>query len=91
MENSLLNLRQLIEKDNRFVIGNQPTVVVDAHFVLYVVGSFLTRNQINMNAMKIRMSNIWQQGQGAEVENLGHDRQLLFRFFHDIDIRLGSE
>ncbi|CAN1812710.1 hypothetical protein LINPERHAP1_LOCUS26616 [Linum perenne] len=51
-----------------------------------LVGFFLTNKSYNFNVMKNRMATVWQPGRGLQVQDLG-DGLILFRFFHENDLR----
>ncbi|CAN0918004.1 hypothetical protein LINGRAHAP2_LOCUS30612 [Linum grandiflorum] len=55
-------------------------------FQLCVVGSMLITRPYNFNALRHRMASLWQPCMGMAVEELGN-RLLLFRFYHNLDLR----
>ncbi|CAN1776997.1 Uncharacterized protein At4g02000 [Linum perenne] len=47
---------------------------------------FMTSKNINFKAMQHRLATIWRPGKGVTIEELG-DRLILFRFYHERDLR----
>ncbi|CAN1774565.1 hypothetical protein LINPERHAP1_LOCUS13013 [Linum perenne] len=51
-----------------------------------MVGMFMTSKAINFNIMQHSLANAWRPGRGVTMEDLG-GRLILFRFYHERDLR----
>ncbi|CAN0926034.1 hypothetical protein LINGRAHAP2_LOCUS35092 [Linum grandiflorum] len=50
-----------------------------------MVGTFLTKREMNFNKLLCIMSGVWQPGCGVEFNAL-KDWRLLFRFYQHLDV-----
>ncbi|KAL8543582.1 hypothetical protein ACS0TY_004230 [Phlomoides rotata] len=50
-----------------------------------LVGRFLTNQNINFNAMKNRLADIWKPVKGVTIKSIGQGRYL-FEFYHKLDV-----
>ncbi|CAN1275000.1 hypothetical protein LINPERPRIM_LOCUS15571 [Linum perenne] len=73
------------EEDEGFEIHGIQPVAARQEFALCDAGTLLTTRSYNFNAMKLRLSEVWQPGRGIQIVDLGN-RLILFRFFHIIDL-----
>ncbi|CAN1137899.1 hypothetical protein LINPERHAP2_LOCUS10349 [Linum perenne] len=89
MEERLRQLAILEEEDEIEVPEELPDVPRES-FELCVVGTFVTDKNINFNAMKTQLANLWKPGRGISIEDRG-EGLYLFRFYHHIDLRLVIE
>ncbi|CAN0863252.1 hypothetical protein LINGRAHAP2_LOCUS8662 [Linum grandiflorum] len=64
-----------------------PEDLVDApsdDLTLCVVGTFVTERNINFNAMRTQMANLWRPREGVTITDKG-EGLILFRFYHPLD------
>ncbi|CAN0876275.1 hypothetical protein LINGRAHAP2_LOCUS11213 [Linum grandiflorum] len=70
-----------------------PESLVDAQaedFNLCAVGTFVTERNINFNAMRTQMANLWRPRAGVTITDKG-EGLIMFRFYHQLDMDLVLE
>ncbi|CAN1812132.1 hypothetical protein LINPERHAP1_LOCUS26440 [Linum perenne] len=86
IDQELLALQSLAIDDDALVFPDEDDNQVAWGYEYCLVGWLLTNKQYNLNALKNLMASIWQPGRGLQVQDIG-DKLILFRFFHEKDVR----
>ncbi|CAN0871075.1 hypothetical protein LINGRAHAP2_LOCUS9740 [Linum grandiflorum] len=82
---SLLTLEEE-EVDEGTEIQELEEIVGDEGFALCAIGKILTNKPINFVMFQNRIADIWRPYKGIQISKLEEDR-ILFRFFHELDLR----
>lgn len=75
----------VIEDDEGAGIIIEKTEVVEAKPAFVLVGKFLTKKNINFNAMRNVIASLWRPKEGMEIYELGGFRYS-FVFYHKLDM-----
>lgn len=73
------------EKNVAFVFGGDAEAEVN-RYELCVVGRFMTERNINVNAMKTKMADVWRPAMGINIKEL-EPGVFLFQFYHKEDMQ----
>ncbi|XP_074336796.1 uncharacterized protein LOC141673970 [Apium graveolens] len=73
------------EENSAFVFGDELQIEGN-QYELCVVGRFLTVRNINVNAMKTKMADVWRPAMGVNIKEL-EPGIFLFQFYHKEDMK----
>ncbi|KAL8106936.1 hypothetical protein AgCh_023655 [Apium graveolens] len=74
------------EENYVFVLGGDVDIAINK-YELCVVGRFVTERNINVNAMKTKMADVWRPTMGINIKEI-EPGIFLFQFYHKEDISL---
>ncbi|CAN1743345.1 hypothetical protein LINPERHAP1_LOCUS1761 [Linum perenne] len=80
----------ILEDEEEVIVPDLLDDAPEESFELCAVGTFVTDKTINFVAMKTQLANLWKPVRGVTIEDKG-EGLYLFRFFHEIDLRLVVE
>ncbi|PPR99443.1 hypothetical protein GOBAR_AA21229 [Gossypium barbadense] len=81
----LANL-QIMEEEDEPLVLNGDAVSTDLNYELCLVGRVLTESIFNFPSLKNTMADLWHPLQGVSITEM-EDRQILFRFYSEVDLK----
>lgn len=86
MESIMADLSLSVEEEEDLIIESS-TLDTQSHSTdLCLVGRLLSDRNINFNAMKNRLADLWRPVKGVLIREIG-DQKFIFQFFHAMDMR----
>lgn len=85
LNNQFENLDIDEEENSVFVLGGDVDTSIN-NYELCVVGRFLTERNINVNAMKTKMADVWRPAMGITIKEI-EPGIFLFQFYHKEDMQ----
>lgn len=84
--NAQLDQLDIEEEENSvFVVGDDVDTAINK-YELCVVARFLTERNINVNAMKTKMADVWRPAMGINIKEM-EPGIFLFQFYHREDMQ----
>ncbi|CAN1763226.1 hypothetical protein LINPERHAP1_LOCUS8741 [Linum perenne] len=86
METGVAQLTLEEDEEEELIFSRDAVNIEVEDYNLCVVGYLMTNKGFNFAALESRLAELWQPGRGVTIEDLGGNL-LLFRFYHEIDLR----